>query len=293
MELRHLRYFIAVAEELHFGRAATRLQMAQPPLSLQIRQLEQDLDVQLFHRTKRRVELTHAGHIFLEEARATIRQAEQARLAAQRASRGEVGQLHLGFVRSATYHVLPELMRAFRRYRPTVEVTLHEHTTMQQVHALHQQRIDVGIVRPPIAGTDLFRETLLQETLVLALPDTHRCVDQASVSLQTIATEPFIMFPRHLGPGLYDQIVQLCHRAGFSPNIVQEAVQMQTIVSLVAAELGIALVPASITHFTRTGVVYCPLQEPSPTLELALAWRLDERSPVVQALLRVAKELQF
>ena len=281
MELRHLRYFVTVAEELHFGRAAQRLQMAQPPLSQQIRQLEAELDVQLLYRTKRTVRLTDAGQVFLQEARHLLMQADQAIAIAQRADRGEVGRLSLGFVGSATDSILPVILKAFRQRFPKVQLILHEMTTAEQVEALHNNRIQLGFIRPPLNDEDLILETVLQESLVVALPEAHPLATQTQVSLVSLAEQPFVLSPRHLGAGFYDQIYRLCQQAGFTPQVAQEAIQMPTILSLVAAELGVALVPASLQNWQRVGVVYKPLADSTPQIELAISWRQTDTSPVL------------
>lgn len=291
MELRHLRYFVTLAEELHFGRAAERLHIAQPPLSQQIRQLEAELGFQLFYRTKRTVQLTEAGQGFLKDVAQVFRQLEQAVQAGRQASRGEVGQLVVGFVGSAAYNILPAILRTFRTTVPAVSLELHELTTDQQLEWLRAGRLDVGFLRPPIEDLRFCLEVILQEPLVIALPDTHPLAENAAISLKLIASEPFILFPRPLAPGLYDQIISLCQRAGFSPHVVQEAIQMQTIVSLVAAELGVAIVPASLRHLQRTGVVYKTLREPTPMAEIAMIWRCDQRSPTVQRFTEVVRDL--
>lgn len=291
MEFRHLRYFIAVAEELHFGRAAERLHMAQPPLSQQIRQLEEELGFQLFHRTKRSVQLTEAGQAFLKEARRVLKQLEQAVQVGQLTHRGELGQLVLGFVSSAAYNVLPTILRQFRASAPAVKLTLRELTTDQQLHRLRAGRIDIGLLRPPVEEEGLAQLILLQEPLMVALPEFHPLAEHAQISLKAIANEPFILFPRHLAPGLYDQIISLCQTAHFSPNVAQEAVQMQTIVSLVAAEMGIAIVPASLQNLQRTGVVYRPVQEQTPKAAIALVWRHQDASPTVQHFLAIAQQV--
>jgi DNA-binding transcriptional LysR family regulator len=291
MEFRHLRYFIAVAEELHFGRAAERLHIAQPPLSQQIRQLEEELGFQLFHRTKRSVQLTEAGQAFLKEARRVLKQLEQAVQVGQLTNRGEMGQLVLGFVSSAAYNVLPTILRHFRALAPAVKLTLRELTTDQQLNRLRAGRIDIGLLRPPVEEEGLAQLILLQEPLMVALPELHPLAEQAQISLKAIANEPFILFPRHLAPGLYDQIISLCQTAHFSPNVAKEAVQMQTIVSLVAAEMGIAIVPASLQNLQRTGVVYRPMQEQTPKAAIALVWRHQDASPTVQRFLAIAQQV--
>lgn len=297
MELRHLRYFTAVAEELHFGRAAERLHMAQPPLSQQIKQLEEELGFQLFYRTKRSVKLTAAGERFLGETRLIFARLEQAIAQGRRTSRGELGELSIGFVGSASYSVLPPILQQFRQRCPQVELTLRELTTNVQLEALRENRIDVGFVRPPIQGEGLAQQPILQESLVVALSDGHHLASGSGavgggVAIADLATESFILFPRVLAPGLYDQIITLCQQGGFSPAVVQEAVQMQTIVGLVAAEIGLALVPASLQNLQRVGVVYRPLQAPTPQAEIALVWRQDERSPTVQQFLQMINSPQ-
>lgn len=291
MELRHLRYFVTVAEELHFGRAAQRLQIAQPPLSQQIRQLEEELGVQLFHRTKRSVQLTEAGQLFLEEASQILTRAEQAIQIVQRADRGETGRLTLGFVGSATYSVLPVVLKVFRRRFPEVLLSLHEMTTTQQVQALHEDRIHLGFVRPPIYEQELMIESILKEPFVAVLPEFHRLANETQISLRSLANDPFILFPRYLGSGFYDQIVNMCQQVSFQPQVAQEAIQMQTIISLVAAELGVALVPASVQNLQRVGVVYKALAESTSQVELAMVWRPDKISSVLQKFLEVTRQV--
>lgn len=293
MELRHLRYFVAVAEELHFGHAAQRLQMAQQPLSRQIQELEAEIGVQLFHRTTRQVHLTEAGKLFLERSHLVLAQLEQAIAVTQQIGRGEVGQLAIGFVGSATYILLPDILKGFREKFPAVELRLHELTTVQQIQALHDKQIDVGIVRSAISESGLSVECLLHESLVLALPETHPLSAQTQVSLSTLADEFFILFPAKMGPIFYEQIIHSCQQAGFRPKVAQEAVQMQTIIGLVAAGLGIAIVPASMQNFHRNGVIYRPLQEQIPTTGLYLTWRQHDSSPVINAFLSLARKMQF
>jgi DNA-binding transcriptional LysR family regulator len=296
IELRHLRYFITVAEELHFGHAAQRLHMAQPPLSQQIKQLETLLGFQLFERTKRSVELTEAGLVFLSESRNLLKQLDQAVETGRQVSRGEQGQLVLGFVSSAAYNVLPELLRAFRAEVPQVRLELHELPTTQQVQGLQAGKIDVGLLRPPVEDKTLNLRVIKREPMVVALPEAHplsgspseQTPEQTQIELASLAQEPFILFPRLLSPRAYDQIISLCQQAGFSPNVVQEAMQMQTIVSLVAGGMGIAIVPISLQNMQRTGVVYKPLVEPAPCAEVAVAWR--QTSATVERFLAVVQQ---
>ncbi len=290
MEFRHLHYFVAVAEELNFSRAAERLHIAQPPLSQQIRQLEAQIGFQLFHRTKRSVQLTAAGQIFLLEAQKLIQQLDRAVQIGRQASRGEVGQLVVGFVSSAAYSILPPILQAFRRSLPSVTLELRELTSNQQLQWLLNGQIDVGFVRPPVEVPEVESEVIFQEPLIVALPEFHPACNLTTVSVRSLANELFILFPRPLAPGLYDPIISLCQQAGFSPNVMQEALQMQTIVSLVAAEMGVAIVPASLENLQRTGVVYKPLLEATPIVEIALIWR-QNRTPTVQQFLQITRQV--
>jgi len=288
MELRHLRYFITVAEELHFSRAAERLKIAQPPLSQQIRALEEELGVQLFKRTKRRVQLTEAGLVFLEETRTQV---EQAVRAAQRASRGEIGRLGVGVNSSATHSFLPEILRVFRERFPCVELVLHELASYQQVQGIRDNRIDIGFLwLPNINDSALSFMSIWREPVIVALPETHLLANLPEIPLTALVGEPFVLPPRQLGPGFYSQIISLCQQAGFSPKVVQEAMLMQTIVSLVAGGVGVALVPASLQSLQRVGVVYKALQGQTPELEMAVVWRQDNSSQILQEFLKVVRE---
>ncbi|WP_427158968.1 LysR family transcriptional regulator [Aliinostoc sp. HNIBRCY26] len=293
MELRHLRYFVTVAEELHFGRAAEKLHIAQPPLSQQIRQLEAELGFELFHRTKRNVQLTDAGQIFLGEVQQIMKQLQQAIHLGRQTSRGELGKLVVGFVSSAAYSILPEILRCFREQVPSVSLELHELTTDQQLEWLQSGRMDVGFIRPPVEDDTLIWETVFQESLIVALPESHRLANQGDVDLSLLTHEPFILFPRVLAPGLYDLIISLCQQAGFSPDVAQEAIQMQTIISLVAADMGVAIAPASLQNLQRTGVVYRQIHPPTPKVAIAMIWRKTEISPTIQKFLQIVRELTF
>ncbi|MBD2258279.1 LysR substrate-binding domain-containing protein [Pseudanabaena sp. FACHB-2040] len=291
MELRHLRYFVAVAEELHFGRAAQRLLIAQQPLSRQIRDLEAEIGVELFHRTKRTIRLTEAGHVFLTEARKTLQQAEHAILLAQQTGRGEIGRLVVGFTGPALNTVLPKIVRRFKDKHPQIQLGLERLHTNEQVEALRSQQIQAGLLHPPIAGRSLITEVIHREGLVAILPDSHRLAQSKRISLGALAHEPFILYPRHVGPMLYDRILGLCQQAGFSPRIVQEVVPQQTILGLVAAEIGVSLLHASAEAVAPTGVVLRPLVEPTPELELAVAWNPEIAHPVLPAFLTIVREV--
>ncbi|HYN27532.1 MAG TPA: LysR substrate-binding domain-containing protein [Burkholderiales bacterium] len=289
MELRHLRYFVTVAEELHFGRAAEKLHISQPPLSMQIRSLEEELGVMLLHRTQRHVSLTQAGQVFLQEARQILARLEQAVLMTRRAGRGEIGELAVGFISVADYNVLPVVLREFRQRFPLVNLTLRESTTDAQIRDLLGGRIDVGFVLPPIDEPALQSVCIVREPLVAALPDRHPLARRpGKLTLAKLKEAPFILFPRPMAPGLYDDVVSFCRAAGFSPRVEQEAIQMQTIVSLVSAELGVALIPASLTNLRRTGVTYKALREASPLTEIHLAWRRGDELPTLRVFVDLA-----
>ncbi|HEX4884608.1 MAG TPA: LysR family transcriptional regulator [Casimicrobiaceae bacterium] len=287
MELRPLRYFVAVAEALHFGRAAARLHISQPPLSRAIRALEREVGTDLFERSTRGVRLTPAGAALLPEARRLLREADALAAGARDLARGAVGVLHLGFISASAYNVLPRVLPAFRRERPGVRLVLAEATSDVQLAALADGTLDAGILLPPVANPAIAFVPLLREPLVAALPDARPW--PARVALAKLAREPFVLFPRHAGPGLHDVVVAACERAGFTPRVEQEAVQMPTIVSLVAAGMGVALVPASLEHMRRTGVVYRPLTGAAPRVEVGLAWRGADRSPVLAAFVAHAR----
>ncbi len=292
MELRHLRYFVTVAEELHFGRAARKLHISQPPLSMQIRALENELGVTLLKRTQRSVALTQAGNALLGEARHILARVDQAVLMTRRASRGEIGELAIGFISVADYNVLPVVLREFRRAFPLVNLTLRESTTDAQIRDLLAGRIDVGFVLPPINEPSLESIPILREPLIAALPDKHPLARKpGKLALENLRDAPFILFPRPYAPGLYDDVVSCCKAAGFSPRVGQEAIQMQTIVSLVSAELGVALIPASLTNLRRTGVTYKALKGGSPLTEVHLAWRRGDDLPALRVFVEVASRV--
>lgn len=291
MELRHLRYFVCVAEELHFSRAAERLNISQPPLSQQIRGLEQELGVELFNRTKRKVELTPAGRLFLDEARLTLQQAERARRVAIDAKEGVRGRLRAGFVTSACYSILPVLIRRFRREHPLVDLEMQELTPQQQIEALEQKTLDAGLLRPPVGSGDLLTETLFEEPLLAALPSGHRRAGGKAVALGELAEEPFIMFPRHHGPGIYDVILNACRDAGFSPHVSYAPNQMQTLLAYVAGGLGVALVPQSLSVFHPGQIVYRPLKSKEVKVALSIICRREDQHPLLEAFRAISAEV--
>ncbi len=292
MELRHLRYFTAVAEELNFTRAAARLHVAQPPLSQQIRQLEDELGVTLFHRDKHRVQLTDAGRAVLQEARRALTQANKVAVVARRASEGLSGNLRVGFSSSVPHTILPDILRAFRSRFPEVRLILDERSTEEQIDLLTAGIIDVGFLRLPVesAATSLLVKQILREPLILAIPKKHPLGRLSTVPVRALATEPFILFPRRAAPGLYDQIEGICRHVGFKPFVAQEALQIHTIISFVSAGLGVALVPASIRSLHREQVLYRPLKGSKAMTEMAIAYERENRSFVLRSFLSVISE---
>ncbi len=305
MDLRQLRYFVTVAEELHFGRAARRLTMTQPPLSQQIQALEEEIGVQLFARTRRSVALTPAGQQWLPEVRRVLADAAALPGLAQRLARGEAGTLSLAFVSTADYGILPDLLRRFRARHPNVQLQLREATSDIQLEALMDGGIDAGLViRPqlPAMPHGVAYLPLVREPLVLAVPQGWRPDGsaaqeegaQSGVSLKDAAREPLIIFPRRSAPAFYDISTGCYAREGLTPVIAQEAIQMQTIVSLVSAGMGVALVPASLCNLRRTGVSYLPLRDAGPDIETGLVWReagADSVSPVLRSFIEIAGAL--
>jgi DNA-binding transcriptional LysR family regulator len=292
MDMRRLRYFAVVAEESSFSRAAERLHIAQPPLSNNIKQLEQELGVQLFERSNRGVWLTEAGELLLEEVRRMFAQLDQTVLAVQRVGHGQVGRLTLGFVPSSSNEALPPILRAFRERFPGVELFLREMRPDHVVQGLHERQIDVGFVYLPLEDPSLNVENITREPLVLALPEAHPLTSEDQVELRAIAEEPFVLPARYQRmPGLYGRVTEACRQAGFTPNAVQKDVWlMQTIVGLVAGGIGVALVPSSLQNIPRRGVVYKLVHGLSPTIELGMIWRRDDHGMVLKSFLEVARE---
>ena len=291
LELRQLRYFIAVAEELHFGRAAARLHMTQPPLSQTIAGLEDLLGTPLFERNRRAVSLTPAGDALLPEARRMLAQAGELPELVRRAAQGEAGRLALDFVSSADYSVLPPFLRLYRARYPQVQITLQEATSDIQVEDLLHNRVDAGLLIPPLpekAGAELDYLKVLSEPLILAAPAGW--VDgEGPVWLRDVPAAPLIIFPRPIAPALHDAILGCFRAAGVTPEIGQEAIQMQTIVGLVSAGMGLALVPQSVSNLMRPGVEYRALHDATPQVETGLAWRRDNASPVLQGFLELLR----
>ena len=293
MELRHLRYFVAVAEERHFGRAAARLHIAQPPLSQQIRRFEAELGEPLLYRTTRSVELAPAGEVLLERAREILAAVDAAIDDARRAARGEYGRLAVGFTGSSTYELLPALAAALRRELPGVVLDLRgELLTPAQVARLVDGRLDLGLLRPPVRERDLSLEVLRSEPLVAVLPESHPLADAEAVALERLEHEPFVTYPSHFRSVLHDAVEDACAAHGFKPLAAHEVAETATLVSFVAAGLGVSLVPASVRNMTVQGAVYRPLAGDATRVELAMAWRrADDRPVLARALDVIRREL--
>lgn len=285
IETRLIRQFVAVAEELNFHRAAERLNMSQPPLSQAIRKLEADIGSPLFVRTNRSVTLTPAGHAFLATARQVLAELDQGVAHARRVAEGIAGRLALGFITLGPRPLIITALGRFRARHPDVAFALSEATTAEQVEALGKGALDLGFMRRPgAAGADLALESIQREAIHVALPAGHRCDTGGPVALAALADEPFVMSARRLGPAFHDQLIALCQHAGFSPRIAQEGRQMQTLVGLVAAGFGIALVPASVADRSRHDVVFRPIRSAAPQtlthVDLLMAWNPAHPSPV-------------
>lgn len=292
MELRHLRYFVAVAEDLHFGRAAQRLKIAQPPLSQQIQKLERELGVALFTRSRRSVQLTDAGRALLPEAQRILAAALAAADLARRAGAGEVGHLSIGFVSSAMYLMLPKLLRHLHQDAPNVRVTLRDMPTHNVIDGLLHRTLDLGITRGPARDPGLHMIKLSDDPFIGAFPEDHPLAGQGPLDFAAVAPENILIFPRHLRPELYDAVNAVCHRAGFSPTLDEQDVSPhQVILALVAAGRGIALVPESFKSVAYPGVVYRPFTVPPISMEILLAWHKENEDPAVQRAIRVAKEI--
>ena len=293
MELRHLRYFVAVAEERHFGRAAERLRMAQPPLSQQIQALEAELGTRLFDRNRRKVELTAAGDALLPEARDILARAADLGRLARAAAGGEAGRLDMAFTGSVPFtEVMPRILRRFRNLYPEVRVSLREMSTGAQIEAVAEGRLDLGFARPAAHNLPpgVVGRLILREPLVLALPSDHALAGRDSIGMEEVAGEGLVMNPRHIGTGLYDKITQLCQAAGYAPRIAVEAHQMSTMIRLVGAGLGLAVVPQTMCRVGFEGVAYAAITGSDSMLDLLLIHR-ETITPVTRNFLTVVESI--
>lgn len=299
MELRHLRYFLMVAEEQHFTRAAERLNMQQPPLSHQIRLLEEELGFELFRRHPKGAALTAGGAVFVQEAKAILRGVEQASARAARAAQGFEGTLAIGFTSSAAAHpLIPGIIRAYRDAYPDVHLDLREANAAELTEGIDRGKVDVAILRSPVShprGVRFF--SLLEEEMLLILPVGHALVAGAAkdkmpvIDLRSLADEQFILVRRHGAPGMYSDLIEACEQAGFTLKIATEVERMLTNISLVAAGAGVSVVPASMKNFHRESVVYCRIRNARPALvaPITLVSRDDSDSPAEKNFLDLAK----
>jgi DNA-binding transcriptional LysR family regulator len=282
MELRHIRYFVAIAEELNFNRASKRLHIAQPPLSRQIQQLEEQVGVRLFYRTNRRVELTHAGKAFLEKAYQMLDLVEDACDTARMSARAEHGKLVIGFTGTGE-NILP-IVQMYRAKYPSVNLDLQLMGTTAQIHALQGNKIDVGLLTPPVNSEQLIVKNYMHVPIQAMLPEKHPLAMKGEpISIIDLANESFVITPRVIGPGFYDVVTKICHQAGFSPKITVETHDIQTVISLVSMGMGVSL--SAKCHTQNTGVVFRELVDTSITLDLAISYRHDEKSEVLHSFL--------
>jgi DNA-binding transcriptional LysR family regulator len=293
VELRHLRAFVALAEELHFGRAATRLHIAQPALSQQIKQLEQDVGAVLLERTTRQVRLTGTGAAFVGHARRVLDEIERARTSVLLTECGERGEIRVGVTGAITWRLLPRVARTYRERYPLVRMELHPAVfSGAHIGALHDGRIDVGFLRAPVPSGPLASRVIVNESLVAVLPEGHPLAHQREVALADLSNENFVSYPSMQGSALRDAAVHACYSAGFTPRVVQEAPDTHTVVALVGAAVGVALLPASAETLQFEGVVFTPIAgDVDVRVPIALAWRRHDRSPVLARFLDTAEEV--
>ncbi len=291
MDLRHLRYFVAVAEERHFTRAAERIGIQQPPLSQQIRQLEEELGTPLFRRLARGVELTEAGELLLNEARQILQHVERTKANVLSRARGDTGRLNLGFA-GATYFQprVPAVIQAFRDLYPNVLLSPEQSNTPHLVECLRNGSVDVAFVRPPVADSEgIAILPVVEEPMRIVLPIRHSLAKEPHIPLKALAGENLILFPRAIGQGLYDSIIASCQRVGFSPILGQEAPQIPSIVCLVAAGFGVSVIPKSIEQIRADGVVYLPVKGEAPVAPIGVAYRKDDRRATVRNFVTLAR----
>jgi DNA-binding transcriptional LysR family regulator len=285
---RQLKSFIALAEELHFGRAAKRVNLSQPALSLQVQAIEEELEVKLFLRNRRRTELTQAGEVFLAEAKEILLRTEQAISTVQRAALGQVGSLKIGFISTAAAIITPKLVKQFREKYAQVKIELRNVLTRDQLTQLQERKIDVGFLRMPLAiPADISTRVIHREPFVLLLPADHPLAHIKGLKLSDCEGADFVMYTRKMAPGFHDQILNILHKNGVTPNVVLQASEMYTLISLVATGLGIAIAPASITLHVVDNVVVRQLPAGEARSEIAIAWKKDYVSPTTQLFLKM------
>lgn len=289
MDLRQLGYFVAVAEELSFTRAASRVRVAQPTVSQQVRSLEKELRVTLFKRTNRSVELTHAGRIFLSEARRVLAVAADAVEAAQSAEAGKLGRLVVVCGPTSAYAGMLGVLELYRKRSPNVDVRLLESPVTDAVLAVEDGTADVGLVVPYFESALLKRETVLELPLLAALPKSHALARSKRVSLKQLSTDPFVLFGQRRGSGFYERVLGICQRNGFTPRVLEAMEHIHTLLYLVGAGYGVSLVPATLDRGLHTEVSLVPLNEPAATVDLGMIWRFDQASPLVESFLSTVR----
>ena len=288
MELRHLRYAVAVADAMSFTRAAASLNIAQPPLTQQIRALEKELGLELFSRTTRKVDITPAGRVFIQHARRVLSAVDDMKVASRRVHRGEVGRIAIGFLSSIAFDHFPRVIRAFRTRYPEVEVELRELKHLALLQSLRSEALDVVFIRNFFDDDAIHSRRLLQEKFVAVLPRDHKLTRRSSVSPAQLRDEPFVSVVSRAAPSVYSHTLAICRRAGFHPRVVQEANDIQSCVGLVSAGIGVSIVPDTIRALSVPGVSYSPLRGVTDTMEIVVAWRACETNQVITRFVEVA-----
>lgn len=289
MELRHIRYFLVLAEELNFSRAAERLHIAQPPLSRQIAELEEELEVRLFYRTKRHVELTQAGKVFLKKANQILDQVDQACISTRLSSLGKEGELRIGF--TGTVQDLIPGLRQYRELYPQVGIILHQMNSTAQIEALQDHKIDVGLIAIPLHSNKIEVRPMKETHFMAALPEKHPLAIKSPLYLSDMADETFIITPKSAGALYYEMVMGVFQNADFTPNIAVQASDLQTVLALVAGGMGVALTPTSTNPYS--GVVKRKVEDMDLTIQVSLAWRKDNRSEILDKFLKFAYELDL
>jgi len=292
MELRHLRYFVAVAEELNFRRAAERLRIAQPPLSAQIKSLESELGVRLFERTTRSVRLTTAGRVLLDEARLVLSVSAQAEHRARQAGQGLVGTLRIGIIAPSANAWLAGILRGFQQRFPGVQLSLFDLVSLEQMRRLREDELDVGLLRPPVGFPDLECRFVEESPQILAMPADHRLARQPQLTWADFHGEALVLIHPTMQHGYYDAFLAACAQAGATPRAAQYANDVQTKMWLISAGFGIAPTTATLAEIKRPGLVYRDLPGPVPPVQTVLAWRRSDRSPIVSAFRESFAELK-
>jgi len=293
MELRHIRYFVAVAEELHFGRAASRLNISQPPLSQQIQSLEYELGTKLFFRTKRVVTLTKSGELLLGESYKLLEQAKRIKRIAKRAEAGEIGEIQIGIITSACFEVLPNILDLLRRKHPKVGFSVKEYDTADALPALIDGVLDIGLVRVDRVTSPLKGIPLKEDYLVVALPERHKLSSKDKINITEIKNETFVMFAREVSPLFYDSIMSALNQAGFTPELLHKTNSIQTQTAFVASGLGVALVPSTTKRQNIPGIVYKDLNEYIPLTDISLVWNAQSTSNLTKGIINTIQNKNF